>query len=140
MSNNSYSCIHLSRECNQFQPGGRRLGPQHGDLRHGQRLRGRVRARILCVDSGHQSASVSWWKPVSETHFSCRPRDAVKAIKKRIAGNKNFKEVMLALTVSFVFAAPSPRFDAVGKQWRTLGLDTVCCSSLCSFHYKRKTT
>ncbi|KAF7666369.1 hypothetical protein LDENG_00109520 [Lucifuga dentata] len=27
------------------------------------------------------------------------PRDAVRAIKKRIAGNKNFKEVMLALTV-----------------------------------------
>lgn len=29
-----------------------------------------------------------------------RPKDAVRAIKKRIAGNKNFKEVMLALTVS----------------------------------------
>ncbi|XP_037102245.1 target of Myb protein 1-like isoform X1 [Syngnathus acus] len=27
------------------------------------------------------------------------PRDAVKAIKKRIAGNKNFREIMLALTV-----------------------------------------
>ncbi|KAM9843420.1 target of Myb1 membrane trafficking protein isoform 4-T4 [Aulostomus maculatus] len=27
------------------------------------------------------------------------PRDAVRAIRKRIAGNKNFKEVMLALTV-----------------------------------------
>ena len=30
-----------------------------------------------------------------------RPKDAVRAIKKRIIGNKNFKEVMLALTVSF---------------------------------------
>ncbi|XP_061625614.1 target of Myb1 membrane trafficking protein-like isoform X2 [Phyllopteryx taeniolatus] len=28
------------------------------------------------------------------------PRDAVKAIKKRIVGNKNFREIMLALTVS----------------------------------------
>uniref|UniRef100_A0A3Q3Q716 VHS domain-containing protein n=1 Tax=Monopterus albus TaxID=43700 RepID=A0A3Q3Q716_MONAL len=28
------------------------------------------------------------------------PKDAVRAIRKRIAGNKNFKEVMLALTVS----------------------------------------
>uniref|UniRef100_A0A3B5LVZ6 VHS domain-containing protein n=1 Tax=Xiphophorus couchianus TaxID=32473 RepID=A0A3B5LVZ6_9TELE len=27
------------------------------------------------------------------------PRDAVKAIKKRIVGNKNFREIMLALTV-----------------------------------------
>uniref|UniRef100_A0A3P9MKH0 VHS domain-containing protein n=1 Tax=Oryzias latipes TaxID=8090 RepID=A0A3P9MKH0_ORYLA len=29
------------------------------------------------------------------------PKDAVKAIKKRIVGNKNFREIMLALTVSF---------------------------------------
>lgn len=28
------------------------------------------------------------------------PRDAVKAIRKRIVGNKNFKEVMYTLTVS----------------------------------------
>ncbi len=29
-----------------------------------------------------------------------RPKDAVKALKKRIVGNKNFREVMLALIVS----------------------------------------
>lgn len=29
-----------------------------------------------------------------------RPRDSVKAIKKRIVGNKNVREIMLALTVS----------------------------------------
>lgn len=29
-----------------------------------------------------------------------RPKDAVRAMKKRVVGNKNFKEVMLALTVS----------------------------------------
>lgn len=29
-----------------------------------------------------------------------RPKDSVKAIKKRIVGNKNFREIMLALTVS----------------------------------------
>ena len=28
------------------------------------------------------------------------PKDAVKALKKRIIGNKNFREIMLALTVS----------------------------------------
>ena len=32
--------------------------------------------------------------------FFLRPKDAVKAIKKRIVGNKNFREIMLALTVS----------------------------------------
>lgn len=29
------------------------------------------------------------------------PKDAFRAVKKRIIGNKNFHEVMLALTVSF---------------------------------------
>uniref|UniRef100_A0A3B3X1X8 VHS domain-containing protein n=1 Tax=Poecilia mexicana TaxID=48701 RepID=A0A3B3X1X8_9TELE len=33
------------------------------------------------------------------------PRDAVRAIKKRIVANKNFKEIMLALTVKM---DPSP--------------------------------
>lgn len=32
--------------------------------------------------------------------FLFRPRDSVKALKKRIVGNKNFREIMLALTVS----------------------------------------
>lgn len=39
----------------------------------------------------------------SDVHFDFifpRPRDSVKAIKKRIIGNKNFREIMLALTVS----------------------------------------
>ncbi|XP_057276509.1 target of Myb1 membrane trafficking protein isoform X6 [Pezoporus wallicus] len=35
------------------------------------------------------SGSIHWW----------RPKDAFRAIKKRIVGNKNFHEVMLALTV-----------------------------------------
>uniref|UniRef100_A0AAZ3QHX2 VHS domain-containing protein n=1 Tax=Oncorhynchus tshawytscha TaxID=74940 RepID=A0AAZ3QHX2_ONCTS len=33
------------------------------------------------------------------------PRDSYKAIKKRIVGNKNFREVMLALTVSVTFTS-----------------------------------
>lgn len=37
---------------------------------------------------------------LSPSDFSCRPKDAFRAIKKRIVGNKNFHEVMLALTVS----------------------------------------
>lgn len=35
--------------------------------------------------------------------FLPRPKDAVKAIKKRIVGNKSFREIMLALTVSVIF-------------------------------------
>ena len=37
-----------------------------------------------------------------------RPKDAVRAIKKRISGNKNFREVMLALTVSVTSRLGSP--------------------------------
>lgn len=29
----------------------------------------------------------------------CRPKDAIRAMKKRLNGNKNYREVMLALTV-----------------------------------------
>lgn len=30
----------------------------------------------------------------------CRPKDAIRAMKKRLNGNRNYREVMLALTVS----------------------------------------
>jgi len=43
---------------------------------------------------------VSTSDDLSTSDFSCRPKDAFRAIKKRIVGNKNFHEVMLALTVS----------------------------------------
>lgn len=32
--------------------------------------------------------------------FLCRPKDAIRAMKKRLNGNRNYREVMLALTVS----------------------------------------
>ena len=42
--------------------------------------------------------------------FPPRPRDAVKAIKKRVVGNNNFQEVMLTLTVNKPSLRPGPRF------------------------------
>lgn len=30
----------------------------------------------------------------------CRPKDAIRAVKKRLNGNRNYREVMLTLTVS----------------------------------------
>ena len=36
---------------------------------------------------------------VSSLLSPCRPKDAMRALKKRLGGNKNYREVMLALTV-----------------------------------------
>lgn len=36
---------------------------------------------------------------VSSLLFPSRPKDAMRALKKRLGGNKNYREVMLALTV-----------------------------------------
>lgn len=38
--------------------------------------------------------------PFLSPSLPCSPKDAFRAVKKRISGNKNFHEVMLALTVS----------------------------------------
>ena len=53
-------------------------------------------AVLLCLSVGGSQSS----DDLSSSDFSCRPKDAFRAIKKRIVGNKNFHEVMLALTVS----------------------------------------
>lgn len=36
--------------------------------------------------------------------FLFRPKDAIRAVKKRLNGNRNYREVMLALTVSIKWA------------------------------------
>lgn len=53
-------------------------------------------AVLLCLSEGGSEPS----DDLSSSDFCCRPKDAFRAIKKRIVGNKNFHEVMLALTVS----------------------------------------
>ncbi|KAM4531633.1 target of Myb1 membrane trafficking protein isoform 5-T5 [Odontesthes bonariensis] len=55
--------------------------------------------------TGSSSPSEDWelnmeiCDTINSSEEGCVPKDAVRAIKKRIVGNKNFKEVMLALTV-----------------------------------------
>lgn len=39
-----------------------------------------------------------------------RPKDAIRAVKKRLNGNKNYREVMLTLTVSSYFFKRQIRF------------------------------
>lgn len=39
-------------------------------------------------------------RQVIYTVFPNRPKDAMRAVRKRLNGNRNFREVMLALTVS----------------------------------------
>lgn len=53
-------------------------------------------AVVLCLSVSRSQPSDDRSSP----DLSCRPKDAFRAIKKRIVGNKNFHEVMLALTVS----------------------------------------
>lgn len=92
--------VSLHRACDQLRPAIWRLGTQHGNLWHNQQLRGRVCAHSLSVSIRNKLVllrlhAADYWKCCNY-----RPRDALRAVKKRIVGNKNFKEVMLTLTVS----------------------------------------
>lgn len=102
------SIVFVLRICNQLQSPVGGLGSQHGHLWHHQRDRGGVcilwhNGLFFSFDSLLYSAFVVWsWL---FTYNDYRPRDSYKAIKKRIVGNKNFREVMLALTVSVTFTS-----------------------------------
>jgi len=50
----------------------------------------------------HGGDCIKWWFQTLLIYylFPCRPKDAVKAIRKRLSNNKNFKSVLLTLTVS----------------------------------------
>lgn len=73
---------------------------------------------------------------VSSLLFPSRPKDAMRALKKRLCGNKNYREVMLALTVrtfSCFFlivklTSDSPE-TSVGIRWQFLWF-CVCGSHL----------
>ncbi|XP_029296946.1 target of Myb protein 1 isoform X2 [Cottoperca gobio] len=60
----------------------------------GQRIE---RATSSCLQSEDWGLNMEICDIINETDEG--PKDAVKAIKKRIVGNKNFREIMLALTV-----------------------------------------
>lgn len=94
--------ISVDRACDLPQPAVRRLGAQHGNLRCNQQLRGGVCVTVCVLSVCIGKKPVPWSSCVPDCWkwSDYRPRDAVRAIKKRIVGNKNFKEVMLALTVS----------------------------------------
>lgn len=94
--------ISVDRACDLLQPAVRRLGTQHGNLRCNQQLRGGVCVTVCVLSVPIGNKPVPWSSCVSDCWkwSDYRPRDAVRAIKKRVVGNKNFKEVMLALTVS----------------------------------------
>ena len=58
--------------------------------------------------------------------FLPRPKDAVRAIKKRIVGNKSFMEIMLALTVSIISGLSIP----FSEDWSSLDGNVESSGSL----------
>lgn len=128
------------RESHQFCPAVGGLEPQPGDLWHHQRDRWRVRLHHLQLLQRCLPLSVVW---MFVLFF--RPKDAVKALKKRIVGNKNFREVMLALTVSvcYITSSTGPHvcllhhkmaavlcFRFLRRVWRTAASVSMCMSAL----------
>ncbi|KPP75605.1 hypothetical protein Z043_105126, partial [Scleropages formosus] len=87
------------------------LGPDE-DMQKYRFLENRSCAALLLEQATNSTLESEDWALnmeicdiVNETEEG--PKDAVKAIKKRIVGNKNFKEVMLTLTASISSACPS---------------------------------
>uniref|UniRef100_A0A3Q2QIN7 Target of myb1 membrane trafficking protein n=1 Tax=Fundulus heteroclitus TaxID=8078 RepID=A0A3Q2QIN7_FUNHE len=62
----------------------------------GQRIE---RATNASLSSEDWELNMEICDAVNSSEEGCVPRDAVRAIRKRIVANKNFKEIMLALTV-----------------------------------------
>lgn len=115
------------RESHQFWPAVGGLEPQPGDLWHHQRDGWRVRLHHLQFSRRRLPLSVLW-----TLVLFFRPKDAAKALKKRIVGNKNFREVMLALTVSvcYITSSAGPRVcvcvRSIIRRWCVSGSWDVC--------------
>lgn len=60
--------------------------------------------------------------------FFASPKDAFRAVKKRIVGNKNFHEVMLALTVNILLPLSSIHLSMISSMTRPWSAES--CFSL----------